>query len=124
LKRALAVAARDDTSIMHKLAGVYESLEDHASAAAYHMQYIETCERLGKGISEYSRSCIYVAKFHINVGELANVDLAIALLTKVANSNAEDNQLAKDALPKLEEARRPLLKAQRASDSSLDPPRG
>lgn len=110
LKRALAVASRDETGIKLKLASVYETLEDIGSAIIYHLQYIETCERLGKGISEYARSCIFVAK-HISTGASSSeVETAIGLLKKVANSNAEENQLAKDALPKLDAVKRQLLK--------------
>jgi anaphase-promoting complex subunit 8 len=110
LKRALAVAARDETGIKLKLAGVYDTLEDLPSAVTYHLQYIETCERLGKGISEYARSCIFVAKHFSSVASLSEVEMAIGLLKKVASSNAEENQLAKDALPKLEGVKRQLLK--------------
>ncbi|CCA74733.1 related to CDC23-Subunit of anaphase-promoting complex (cyclosome) [Serendipita indica DSM 11827] len=112
LKRAIAVASRDDTVIKLKLATLYETLKDSASASIYHTQYMETCERLGKGVSEYSRSCIYVAKHHVQIGKLADVELAISLLEKIANSNAEENQLAKDALPKLENVRQSLLESE------------
>lgn len=42
---------------------------------------------------------------------MAEIDMAIGLLKKVATSNAEENQLAKDALPKLEGVKRQLLKS-------------
>jgi hypothetical protein len=73
--------------------------------------YMDTCERLGKGIAEYARSMIYVAKYYVNIGGLADLDMALELLRRLANSNAEENQLAKDALPKLESARATLAKA-------------
>lgn len=102
LKRALAVAARDDTTIKFKLAGIYETLEDPATATAYHLQYIEACERLGKGVSEYARSCIIASKYLLSVGSPADTDFAFSLLRKTANSNAEENQQAKELLAKLE----------------------
>lgn len=109
MKRALAVASRDEIGIKLKLAGVYEALDDFASASTYHIQYIETCERLGKGIPDYARSCIFVAKHFSILGTPSEVDMAIGLLKKVATSNAEENQLAKDALPKLEGVKRQLM---------------
>lgn len=102
MKRALAVAASDDTAIKLKLAGVYETVEDIPTAAAYHLQYIETCERIGKGVSEYARSCIIAAKYLVSVGTPADRELAFGLLRKTANSNAEENQEAKELLAKLE----------------------
>jgi anaphase-promoting complex subunit 8 len=102
LKRALAVAARDDTIIKSKLARIYETLEDPATATAYHLQYIETCERLGKGVSEYAHNCIVAAKYLLSVGTSAETEFALGLLRKTANSNAEENQQAKELLAKLE----------------------
>lgn len=105
LQRALAIASKDDTVIKHKLAGIYETLEDPAKAYIYHKAYMLTCERLGKGIGEYARSVIFVAKHHVNQQTLEDIDEAVRLLEKLANSNADENQLAKDALPKLLGAR-------------------
>ncbi|KAG8858171.1 Anaphase-promoting complex subunit 23 [Serendipita sp. 411] len=110
LKRALAVASRDDTTINLKLATLYEALNDNNLAASYHAQHMETCERLGKGVPEYAKSCIFVAKHYATTGQLKDLEFAITLFQKIANSNAEDNQLAKEALPKLEAFKRTLGK--------------
>lgn len=103
------MAPKDDTTIMYKLAGVYEALDDPKTAAHYHTEYIAASERLGRGVAEYARSCIFAARYHVNQGYLPDVDIAIGLLQKVANSNAEENANAKDSLAKLEGARRAML---------------
>lgn len=112
LERAIAVAPRDETAIRLKLAAAYEALDDPNAAAVYHSQVIEIGESLGRGVSDYAQSCMYLARVYVTKGTPEDINLAMEILTKVSNSNAEENTMAKEALAKLEAMKKIMKKDQ------------
>ncbi|OSD06778.1 TPR-like protein [Trametes coccinea BRFM310] len=102
LRRALIGADPQETTIHSKLAKLHHDLGEYAEAAAYHRRIVEVCRAAQKPIQEWSKSAVYVARYHILQG---GGDLALArqYLEWVAVSNAEEvtqaNELLRRHLP-------------------------
>ncbi|KAJ3003858.1 hypothetical protein NUW54_g5089 [Trametes sanguinea] len=102
LRRALIGADPQETTIHLKLAKLHHDLGEYAEAAAYHRRIVEVCRAAQKPIQEWSKSAVYVARYHILQG---GGDLALArqYLEWVAVSNAEEvtqaNELLRRHLP-------------------------
>ncbi|KAI0663596.1 TPR-like protein [Cubamyces menziesii] len=102
LRRALIGADPQETTIHLKLAKLHHDLEEFAEAAAYHRRIVEVCRSAQKPIQEWSKSAVYVARYHILQG---GGDLALArqYLEWVSVSNAEEvtqaNELLRRHLP-------------------------
>ncbi|KAI0704990.1 TPR-like protein [Cerioporus squamosus] len=102
LRRALIGADPQETVIHLKLAKLHDDLEEYAEAAAYHRRIVEVCRAAQKPVPEWSKSAVYVARYHISHG---GGDLALArqYLEFVAASNAEEvnqaNELLRRHLP-------------------------
>ncbi|KAI0769713.1 TPR-like protein [Trametes elegans] len=104
LRRALIGADPQETTIHLKLAKLHSDLGEFAEAAAYHRRIVEVCRAAQKPIQEWSKSAVYVARYHIFHGGM-DVALAKQYLEWVAASNAEEvnqaNELLRRHLPAL-----------------------
>ncbi|KAI0047771.1 TPR-like protein [Auriscalpium vulgare] len=94
-KRALLGADVNEVTISLKLAKLHDDLEEYAEATSYHRRVIDVCRASLKPIAEYAKSCVYVARFHLQRGG-GDLELAREYLEKVAASNAEDADLASE----------------------------
>lgn len=83
-----------------KIAALHERLEERAEAAAYHRRCVELGIAEGRPVSDYAKSCIYVARYNIfwNGG---NIKLAREYVEKIAGSNVEESGIASDYLRRL-----------------------
>ncbi|KAI0058089.1 TPR-like protein [Artomyces pyxidatus] len=99
-KRALLGADVNEVTINLKLAKLHDDLEEFPEAASYHRRVIDICLLTLKPITEYAKSCVYVARYHALRGG-GDFDLAQQYLEKVAASNSEDADLAADLLKKV-----------------------
>ncbi|KAI0819986.1 TPR-like protein [Trametes gibbosa] len=102
LRRALIGADPQETTIHLKLAKLHNDLSETAEAAAYHRRIVEVCRSAQKPIQEWSKSAVYVARYHILHGG-GDLVLARQYLEWVAVSNAEEvnqaNELLRRHLP-------------------------
>ncbi|CDO74456.1 hypothetical protein BN946_scf184979.g11 [Trametes cinnabarina] len=102
LRRALIGADPQETTIHSKLAKLHHDLGEYAEAAAYHRRIVEVCRAAQKPIQEWSKSAVYVARYHILQGG-GDLSLARQYLEWVAVSNAEEvtqaNELLRRHLP-------------------------
>ncbi|TBU33911.1 TPR-like protein [Dichomitus squalens] len=102
LRRALIGADPEETVIHLKLAKLHNDLEEYAEAAAYHRRIVEVCRAAQKPVPEWSKSAVYVARYHIQHGG-GDLDLARQYLLLVSTSNAEEvnqaNELLRRYLP-------------------------
>ncbi|TDL17279.1 TPR-like protein [Rickenella mellea] len=99
-KRALIGADPRETPINLKLAKLHDDVEEYAEAASYHQRVVEVSRAEGKQVHVYSRSCIYVAQFHMEKGG-KDLTLAKEYLERVATSNAEEVTQAAELLKRL-----------------------
>ncbi|KAG8899319.1 Anaphase-promoting complex subunit 23 [Tulasnella sp. 403] len=113
MKRAQLCADSSETNHYVFLASLYDKIGDRATAAMYHRRCVEICEKQGKHLGEYSKSCVFAAEYEINLAvmrgpgtsrlDIEEPDLLRAkrLLEPVASSNVEDAPAANDLLRKL-----------------------
>ncbi|KAF8590891.1 cell division control protein 23 [Ramaria rubella] len=99
-KRALLGSDARETSLNLKIAGLHDLLEERAEAAAYHRRCVELGTAEGRPISEFAKSCIYVARYHLFWGG-GDLRLSKEYLEKVAGSNVEESTIAVEYLRKL-----------------------
>ncbi|KAA1473901.1 TPR-like protein [Dentipellis sp. KUC8613] len=97
-RRALLGADVNEGTINLKLAKLHDDLEEYPEAAAYHQRVIDSSKALLKPVTEYAKSLMYVARFHVEKVEKGDLDLARDYLSKVAASNAEDAVQAAELL--------------------------
>ncbi|KAI0630266.1 TPR-like protein [Trametes polyzona] len=102
LRRALIGADPQETTIHLKLAKLHNDLQEYKEAATYHRRIVEVCRAAQKPIQEWSKSAVYVARYHILQGG-GDLVLARQYLEWVAVSNAEEvnqaNELLRRHLP-------------------------
>ncbi|PIL36102.1 transporter [Ganoderma sinense ZZ0214-1] len=97
LRRALIGADPEETVIHSKLAKLHNELEEYAEAAAYHRRIVEVCRAAHKPVPEWSKSAVYIARYHIQHGG-GDFVLARQYLDFVATSNAEEVTQANEML--------------------------
>ncbi|TFY83571.1 hypothetical protein EWM64_g439 [Hericium alpestre] len=95
-KRALLGADVNEGTINLKLAKLHDDLEERQEAAAYHQRVIEVSKALLKPLADYAKSCMYIARYHMEQG--GDLELSKDYLAKVAISNSEDAAEAADLL--------------------------
>lgn len=100
LKRALLGSDAREPNINLKIAGLHDLLEERAEAAAYHRRSVELCTALGRPVSEFAKSCMYVARYHLFYGG-GDTKLAREYLERVAATNTEESSVALEYLRKL-----------------------
>ncbi|KIJ40939.1 hypothetical protein M422DRAFT_60533 [Sphaerobolus stellatus SS14] len=98
-KRALLGSDARETSLNLKIANLHDLLGEKNEAAAYHRRCVELGIVEGRPISDYARSCIFVAGYHITLGK--DHKLAREYCEKVASSNVEESSTATDYLRRL-----------------------
>ena len=83
-----------------KIAALHDFLEERAEAAAYHRRCVELGIAERRPVSEFAKSCMYVARYHLFWGG-GDFKVAREYSEKVAGSNVEDSSLAMDYLRRL-----------------------
>jgi len=121
LKRALLGADPHEVQIHLKLGKLHDEIEDYPTAASYHQRVVEVSQASGRPIHTYAKSCIYVAKHHMERGG-KDLALARACLEKVAASNAEEVAVATELLKKLTSTMDSVPAEARPMEATLDPP--
>ncbi|KAG9009733.1 Anaphase-promoting complex subunit 23 [Tulasnella sp. 427] len=107
MKRAQLCADTTETSHFLFLAALYEKIGDIATAAMYHRQCVEVSQKLGKHLGEYSKSCIFAARYEIDLAanrgvmptpntEVPDLQRAKQLLEPFIGANVEETPVAED----------------------------
>ena len=99
-KRALLGSDARETLLNLKIAGLHDLLEERAEAAAYHRRCVELGTAEGRPVSEFAKSCMYVARYHLFWGG-GDLKMAREYSEKVAGSNVEESTVALEYLRKL-----------------------
>ncbi|PSR81158.1 hypothetical protein PHLCEN_2v6493 [Hermanssonia centrifuga] len=100
MKRALISADPNETNIHLRLARLYHELCEFAEAANYHQHIVEVCRASKKPVTEYARSGVYVARYHLLQGG-GDLLLAKQYMDIVASSNSEEVGQAAELLKKI-----------------------
>jgi len=110
----------NEVTINLKLAKLHDDLEEYVEAEAYHRRVVDISRATRKAndvgsrietqfsclnpavkpIAEYAKSCVYVARHHLQRGG-GDLELAQEYLEKVAVSNAEDADTATELVKKV-----------------------
>jgi len=100
MKRALLGADPNETIIHLRLAKLYNDLEEYGEAATYHQRVIRVCRDSQKPPTEWAKSAVFVARYHLlhGGGDLA---AAKALMETIAASQAEEVSQASELLRRI-----------------------
>ncbi|TFK54436.1 TPR-like protein [Heliocybe sulcata] len=100
LKHALQQEHPQTMAILEKVAKLYNDLEEYGEAAAYHRRVVELAQSQDKTVEEFSKSYMYVARYHMYLGG-GDLNLALEYLEILSKSHAEEVATATDLLKKV-----------------------